>query len=99
MARVLKLGRRLTIHHIVAGAGGEVRFPVPWATEPALSFLSAAPEMRAALEGLGLRVLHWRDATLPALDWFRASAAKAKAPAPLGLHLLIGPEWGRMVAN
>ncbi len=64
-----------------------------------MSFLSAAPEMGAALEGLGLRVQHWRDATPPALDWFRASAAKAKAPAPLGLHLLIGPEWGTMVAN
>lgn len=101
MARVLKPGGRLAIYDIVAGAGGEVHFPVPWATEPALSFLIEAPKLRAALEGLGLKVLHWRDATPPALDWFRAIAAKAKAqgPAPLGLHLLMGPEWGTMVAN
>ncbi len=58
-----------------------------------------APKMGAALEGLGLRVLDWRDATPPALDWFRAIAAKTKAPAPLGLHLLMEPEWATMVAN
>ncbi|MFQ5912011.1 MAG: class I SAM-dependent methyltransferase [Nitrospinota bacterium] len=101
MRRVLKLGGRLAVYDVVAGAGGEIHFPVPWARDPSVSFLISADGRRELLEKTGFRVLTWRDATRPALDWFRRMTSKAQAggPPPLGRHLLIGPDYWVMAQN
>ncbi|MFQ5959166.1 MAG: class I SAM-dependent methyltransferase [Alphaproteobacteria bacterium] len=101
MRRVLEPGGRLAIYDIVAGDGGDVHFPVPWAREPSISFLLSAQAMREVLEQTGFRVTAWRDVTAPALDWFRARMATMQEgrPPPLGLHILVGPDFARMAAN
>ena len=40
LRRVLRRGGRLALHEIVAGPGGEVHFPVPWARQPEISHLA-----------------------------------------------------------
>ncbi len=57
--------------------------------------------MRARLGALGLDILAWRDVTEPVADWARTARAKVAehGPPPLGLHLVMGPEWGEMFAN
>jgi ubiquinone/menaquinone biosynthesis C-methylase UbiE len=40
--RVLKPRGRLALYDVLAGPGGDVYFPVPWAKEPSISFLSTA---------------------------------------------------------
>ena len=98
--RVLKLGGRLALYEICSGGGGSVYFPVPWAHEPSISFLVSAEQMRYDLKNTGFRVLTWRDATHPALEWFLEMLERQKVDrSPLGLNVLIGPEWGTMVAN
>jgi ubiquinone/menaquinone biosynthesis C-methylase UbiE len=92
MARVLKPGGRLVFHDILQGNGGEPHNPVPWAEEPAISFLIMPQALRHLLEWVGFRTLVWEDKTATSLDWFRRAVEQMKAmgPAPLGLHLLMG---------
>ena len=101
LRRVLRDGGRLAFHEIVAGPGGAVHFPVPWARRPEISFLALAEELRALIEATGFRVRAWRDATSPAREWFheRAAALAAGEPPALGVHLLLGPDAKEMFAN
>ena len=99
--RVLRGGGRLAFYEIVAGQSRDVHFPVPWARRPDISFLATGEELRRLVERAGLRVVTWRDATPPALEWFReraAALASGKPPA-LGFHLLLGPDAEEMFAN
>ncbi len=100
LRRVLRAGGRLAIYDVVKGRGGEIHFPVPWARRPEISFLSAEEELRALLADSAFEVLIWRDASSPALSWFRerSVALRTKAPA-LGFHLLLGSDAKEMFAN
>jgi hypothetical protein len=64
---------------------------VPWAADPALSFIRAAAEMRALIEKTGFAELAFHDRAEVARAWFRERLASwPAAPPPLGLHLLLG---------
>jgi SAM-dependent methyltransferase len=100
--RVVRPGGRLAMHEIVAGPNGPIHFPVPWATEPSISHLRPAEEVRALIGRLGFESLAWRDQSVPSLDWVReriAAAAAAGGPPVLGVHLVLGPEAPTMFAN
>jgi SAM-dependent methyltransferase len=47
--RILKPGGRFAFQEIVAGKSAPSHFPLPWATDPADSFLVSAEEMRSLL--------------------------------------------------
>jgi SAM-dependent methyltransferase len=101
MRRVLKLGGRLVLQEVVAGAGGEPYYPVPWAREPSISFLLSAEATRAKLEAAGFRVVAWQDTTRASLEssLARAQAAASGSPPVLGIHLLIGSDWEAIAKN
>ena len=101
MFRILKPGGRLALHDIAAGSEGPVQFPVPWARTASMSFLITGDAMCNELERAGFRDVHWSDVTAAALEWVQQRMAQTEStgPPPLGTHLLMGPEWGRMAAN
>jgi SAM-dependent methyltransferase len=101
--RVLKPAGRFALQDVAAGPGGEPHYPVPWAREKSISFLVSPETTRATLEQSGFRVLAWEDKTEVALAESRAERAKAAAqPAPppvLGIHLILGADFGAMMRN
>jgi SAM-dependent methyltransferase len=101
--RVLKPAGRFALQDVTAGPGGEPHYPVPWAREKSISFLVSPETTRATLERSGFRVLAWEDKTDIAVAESRAERAKAAAdpasPPVLGIHLILGADFGAMMRN
>jgi hypothetical protein len=84
----------------MAGPMTSIHLPVPWARDPAISFLRPPEEIRALLLVAGLREVAWLDVTDPSLTWFRERIAAAEvALPPLGAHLLLGADFKEMFRN
>jgi ubiquinone/menaquinone biosynthesis C-methylase UbiE len=96
--RVLRPGGSLALSLAGAGSAGEPRYPLPWATTTAISFLASPDEVRGDLLAAGFHVVFLRDTA--------AAVAASLAPVlkqleteglpPLGEHVVTGEtakEW------
>ncbi len=101
MGRVLKPTGRLALQDVAAGPAGEPYYPTPWASDKSISFLFTPQSTRAALERIGFRVIAWHDTTQEALEQqiARAKTLDRESLPPLGLHILIGPEFPTVTKN
>lgn len=101
--RVLRPGGSFALYDVLAGPGGALHFPVPWAREPSLNFLITPEALRELLERAGFRIVSWRDTSRAGQAWFQEVAAKMQAqggsPPPLGFHLLLGEDFRPMAQN
>lgn len=97
--RVVRPGGRFALHEIFAGPVAPLHFPVPWAFDPAISFVRPAAWARDAIAAAGFRERVWEDVTAQTLAWIAeraaasVSAAAAGTAPPLGLALLLGPRF------
>lgn len=101
--RVLRREGRLAIYDVLAGTGGDPHFPLPWARDPAMSFLLTADGLRRGLVEAGFDVMHWRDTSELGRQWFIDMAKKQKmrpeGGRTPGLQMLLGPDIRVMSGN
>ncbi|MFO1315061.1 MAG: methyltransferase domain-containing protein [Burkholderiales bacterium] len=83
--RVLKPGGRYAFQEMAAGAGTTTYFPLPWATDPADSFLVAVDETGALLAEIGFAAELFEDASDAHLGTTTADAA----PSTLSLGVYV----------
>ena len=99
--RALKPGGVLASYDILSGTGGDVYFPVPWASDAATSFLVSPKQMRDVLEDVGFEVESWQDTTETGRSWFKRLGDKLRNQGvpPLGIHILLGEDFQVMAQN
>jgi SAM-dependent methyltransferase len=101
--RVLRPGCLFAMFDVVAGESGPLHFPVPWARDPAASFLLTPDATREVLDASGFEVIVWSDSTGLAEGWFQAQAAasqsRPEALKPLALPLIMGADFPARAQN
>jgi hypothetical protein len=56
-------------------------------------------------EVIGFKEVVWKDKTQPVIDWIKQMIKRAQqtsgggGPPPLGIHVIVGPQWSEMVKN
>ena len=86
--RILKPGGRYAFQEMAAGEAATSYFPLPWATDPADSFLVSTEEMRSVLGESGFIAELFEDTSDAHLSGATANATPA-APGQLGLAVFV----------
>lgn len=99
--RVLRNGGTFAIYEVMRLGGGTLAYPVPWAETENLSALTTPDAYREAAKAAGFLLIEEEDRSAIALEFFARIQAQAAgaAPAPLGLHTLMGPTVRQKVEN
>lgn len=99
--RVLSPGGILILHEITDGPGPAPDMPVPWASEPSISFLAPWETMADQLARTGFcEVFQEDDTHAGALWWKRVNAIISKSgPRPLNSSLVFGENAARFGPN
>jgi SAM-dependent methyltransferase len=101
IVRVLKPGGYFLYYDIFRKGRGEMEFPLPWATNPEMSFLSPPTVMDLLLKGQGLLPVSMTDQTEAGVRFFEAflptlgSGGRQKP----GLGMLMGPSAKTKIQN
>lgn len=100
---VLAPGSTFAIYDIMGvapDAAAALTYPTPWARSIETSYLATSDEYTELLTTAGFTITAVNDRSAAAMAAFQALASAAtKGPAPLGLHLVMGPETPTKIAN
>lgn len=102
--RVLRPGGLYSATDIMAGPeygtgpDNGLIYPLPWAREPSINFLSPQDEMKSALEGAGFRIREWRDITDEVVEGVKGAGQQARWGS-LGVSLIAGEDFPQRSAN
>lgn len=102
IVRVLRPNGYFAMYDVLAGPVSPLYYPVPWASDPSISFLTTPDKLRELLEARGLRISSWRDTSEIGQVWFKEVATKMQQQGEspkLGLHILLGPDFRVMAQN
>jgi sarcosine/dimethylglycine N-methyltransferase len=103
IARVLKPGGRFSCSEYALGPSGEPFYPLPWASEPAQSFLVTPDAMRAAVEAGGFRIIEQLDINEANLTFQRQMRTRAQRGELLQsvnpLYFTLGDAFRECISN
>jgi SAM-dependent methyltransferase len=102
LRRVLKPGAVFGIYDVMREGEGALNYPMPWASDPAASFVESAATYGRLLTETGFAVeaaRSRRDFAIESFRQARARIAAAGGPPPVGLHLVMGASARQKVAN
>ena len=102
VARVLRPGSVFAVYDVMRTAGGELSYPLPWATSPKSSAIDYSDRYRQALRLAGFELVSerdWRDFALAYFNDLRSRTLAAGGLAPLGLHTLMGERRQDQIRN
>lgn len=102
--RVLRPNGLFALFEICSGTVSSPHFPVPWASDSTINFLTTQDELRQMLEQAGFRVEVWNDVTAPSLAWYQKlvanmAARPSDAPARPGIDLVMGKDTAEKARN
>ena len=99
--RVLQPGGRFVVYDVLQGEGGDVHYPVPWASDSSTSFLATPEDMRELLPAAGFEVISEVDSSDESLVWFQQMRARIErdGPPPVTFAAFLGDAFGQMAAN
>ena len=77
IVRVLRPNGYFAMYDVLAGPVSPLYYPVPWAPDSSISFLTTPDKLLELLKANGLHILGWRDTSEIGRVWFKEVAAKA----------------------
>ncbi len=101
MNSLIKPGGFFALSEHGLGPKGDPIFPLPWADEPAVSFLKTRAETEALLSKAGFERIEAIDTGPKYVEGYRTMLAKVEADGPpiLGLHVVGGDDMAVRAAN
>ena len=99
--RVLRRGAIFAVYDVLQGEGGDVLFPVPWASEPSISHLVTPADTESLLGAAGFAIRERRDSTEEGRTWFESVRARVarSGPPPVTFQTFLGGDFPEMVRN
>ena len=71
------------MQEVTSGPVEPVRYPTPWAVDPAESFLLSSDDAQAELTRAGFEMVHWLDASELIQSWVKARIGSSPGKPPL----------------
>ena len=100
--RLLKPGSRFVVFDPVLAGETYHDYPVPWARTANDNHIGSEATLLGNLRDAGFEIDRVIDRTQRCITWFQeraTQAAKAPASPPLGLNLVVGPDFPTMIQN
>lgn len=100
--RVLKPGGFFALHDIFRSTGApQVDFPVPWAENDSISFLTEWENYKSLIENNGFIFKEEEDVTEPGINWLNAMTERAAQVGhpPVSIQLVMGDTAGEKIMN
>ena len=103
-ARVLKLGAIFAVYDVMRLKDGALTYPLPWASDESMSFVSTPDEYRSAAMVAGFSVIGERPRGSFAVEFFASvragmAAAQAEGRTPPNVGLIMGENARTKIAN
>lgn len=100
--RVLKPGACFGLYEIMAMEHGSLEYPLPWASEPGMSYLASSTSYTNWLKDAGFKIQSEKNRRAFAIDFYdrmKAKTLKSETTTSLGLHLLMGQSTKQKLGN